>query len=269
MKFVTVATRSDGYFEYLKQSCVRHHIDIHVLGWGEEFQGWVWRLNLIRDYYNTLDPEDIVCFVDAYDVIILRDGTEIEKTFKNMNSRIVIAEDVNVNPIKEIIARFLYFGTCKNVRVNAGTYIGYVKDILWMLNSICILNDCDNDKKLDDQKMITDLCQHMPLRFTIDTDKDIFICTSYKSGMEMANISIDKQKVLYYEKTATPCILHGAGKASINDIISRLGYSINTKNESKNSEPYYQVLLGFISAMIIIVFGVCLYFITRYFPSIN
>jgi len=270
MKFVTVATHSDGYFDFLQQSCERHNIELNVLGWGMKFQGWVWRLNIIKDYYNALDPEEIVCFIDAYDVIILQDASEIEKTFKNMNARIVIAQDVNINPVKEIMARFVYFGTCNNVRVNAGTYIGYVKDVLWMMNSICIMNDCDNDTTLDDQKMITDLCKHMPLRFTIDTDKDIFICTSYKSYMELADISVDKQKVLYYKMTATPCILHGAGGAHINDIIKSLGYDIVIKdNKSNHSEPWYQLLLGMISAIIIIVLGICLYYIIPYFQPTN
>lgn len=265
MKFVTLATHSEGYFEYLQQSCKRHSIDLDIIGWGMEFQGWVWRLNLIKEYYQSLNPDDIVCFIDAYDVIILRNAAEIEKTFINMNARIVIAEDFNINPMKEIAARFIHFGTCNNVRVNAGTYIGYVRDVLWMVNAICAINDCESNTKLDDQKMITNLCKQIPIRFTIDTDKDIFLCTSYKSGMAMADISIDKQKVLYYKNTSMPCILHGAGKANIDDIIHALGYKIQqpTYSHEYNKEPFHQVMLGIICLIIIMIIGICTYYIVQ------
>lgn len=232
MRFVTVATHSGGYYEYLLESCKRHGIELDVLGWGMKFQGWVWRMDLIRSYYEGLHPEEIVCFIDAYDVIILKDAKEIEERFLETGARIIVAEDYNTDPLEEWKARMFLFGTCKNVRVNAGTYIGYAGDILWMLNTMCSLHDCKKNEGLDDQKMMTHLCNIVPYRFLIDTDKRIFLCICFKNGMRYADIDVDKQRMLTYKGIMDPCILHGAGKADLDEVIRKLGYDIQQKDES-------------------------------------
>ncbi len=265
MKFVTVATHSQGYFEYLLQSCKRNNIHLDILGWGMKFNGWVWRLNLIRNYFNSLDPEEIVCFIDAYDVIILQDISEIEKRFKALDSDIVIAEDFNIDPYREILARWFVFGICNDTRINAGTYIGYVKDIVWMMDTICELNDCDGNLKLDDQKMITDLCIQLPLRFHIDKQKDIFLCMCFKTPIHLAEIYVDNQKMLHYKKKYNPCILHGAGGPKLEQIIDLLGYNI----EYNYSEVYIytpellknQLVLAFIFTVVFISLGIILYYL--------
>jgi hypothetical protein len=227
MRFVTVATQSAGYFEYLTQSCKRNNIQLDVLGWGMKWSGWVWRIDLVRKYLESLCKNEIVCFIDAYDVIILQDSSVIEKRFLNAYTRIVVAQDFNTFFFKEAVARF-QFGTCKRVRINAGTYIGYVSDILWMINTMCSsnLNDCSKDRTLDDQKMMTQLCSLLPDRFKIDTSRSIFLCISYHGDMCKSGIIVNNQKKLLYKGVADPCILHGAGKANLDGVISSLGYDI-------------------------------------------
>ena len=233
MRFVTVATKSSGYYEYLLQSCKRHNVHIDVLGLGMKWGGWVWRMDLIRKYYESLEPDEIVCFIDAYDVIILQDSSVIEKRFLDTGARIVVAEDFNTEPVDEFIARMFMFGTCKNIRINAGTYIGYVSDILWMLNTMCHLHNCDKDVTLDDQKMMTQLCSLVPYRFHIDTDRHIFLCICYRDDMRLAGISVDNQRQLLYKNTMDPCILHGAGKANLDSVIAKLGYDIDVMMTSQ------------------------------------
>ena len=271
MKFVTVVTHSDGYFDFLIQSCQRHNVDLQVLGWGEKFGGWVWRLNMIRDYYKSLDPNEIVCFIDAYDVIILQDSEEIERRFLATKSRFVVAEDFNTDPYEESVARKILFGTCKQVRINAGTYMGYVKELLWMIDAMCEQNDCVNDDKLDDQKMMTQLCNSYPEKFKIDTARNIFLTLCYRNGMELADIRIDDEtEQLVYRDSAYPCILHGAGKANLDDIIKSLGYNITIKQTPTSvvQHIYFrQVIISGVYVAGFMIFFVIAWLLFRSFGS--
>lgn len=56
-------------------SCERHQLPLTVLGQGQRWQGFRWKLQLVRDALqvdvNQGRGDDLVAFVDAYDVIIL------------------------------------------------------------------------------------------------------------------------------------------------------------------------------------------------------
>jgi hypothetical protein len=251
MKFVTVATDSRWYFEYLIQSAHRHNIPLEILGWGEHFQGWVWRMKLLLSYFAKQKPDEIICFLDAYDVIFLQDATVIEKRFKEIGARVVVAEDYNVDPFMEFVARRYIFGTCKKVRVNAGTYIGYAGDILAMLTTMCEENSCLTRQDLDDQKMLTELCQKQPNRFHIDTQKRIFLCICFKTGMDDAGIDVVDKKLMY-KKKIDPCILHGAGNANMDEVILKLGYKLTESHQKQSINMFmYPVIIAVIILLIL------------------
>ena len=263
MKFITVATQSSWYFEYLIQSAQRHKIPLEILGWGEHFQGWVWRMKLLLNYYSQQDPNEIICFTDAYDVIYLQDAAVIEKRFKEIGARIVVAEDFNVDPFNEFIARRYIFGTCKKTRVNAGTYIGYAGDILWMLQTMCEENSCMTRQDLDDQKMLTELCQKQPKKFHIDTEKRIFLCICYKTGMDDAEIEVVDKKLIY-KKKIDPCILHGAGNANMDEVIIKLGYKL-TESHQKQSINIFMCPIIVVVVLLLIITGIVIRYIIHGF----
>lgn len=223
-------------------------------------------MDLIRKYYASLDPEEIVCFIDAYDVIILQDSDVIEKRFLDTGARIVVAQDYNVDPYDEFFARFFWFGTCNNIRVNAGTYIGYASDILWMLDTMCSLNGCTKDDKLDDQKMMTQVCSLVPYRFHIDSDRNIFLCICYRDDMRLAGITVDNQRQVLYKGMIDPCILHGAGKANLDSVIARLGYNINAKPTPPRvlwRMFFRKIVIIAIATLSILIVGLVLFYALR------
>jgi hypothetical protein len=158
MHIVTVATKSEGYFNYLVESCKRNGGKLEVLGWGQEWKGFMMKIYLFKDYLNNLDDDDIVCFVDGYDVIILQPVDKIETLFRNSGKKILFSQDSNADiiPFIEMFCKY-YFGTYKNYRLNAGTFIGYVKYFKKIFNNICNEYNC-NDKNLDDQIIFTKIC---------------------------------------------------------------------------------------------------------------
>ena len=74
----------------------------------------------------------------------------------------------------QIILGKIFFGECKNKQVNAGTYIGYVSDILEIIEKIYNLNP-KNDA--DDQILMTKYCQKNDKEIYIDSKKELFFNT--------------------------------------------------------------------------------------------
>lgn len=225
MKLVTVATHNEGYFDYLKQSCEKFNTDIDVLGYGEKWKGFGWRLNLIIDYLNDIENEnEVVCFIDAYDVILLRSLDEMENFFihfsNTYNINIIIGTDENQNTILKLLGGII-FGNCNGIRINAGTYIGYKKDLLEMLNSITIEKDSD-----DDQVLITEYFKKNHDKVYIDTTC-LFFLTIGRPLFDFdkhKNVSV-KDNIITYNGL-TPFIAHAPGNTNMNSLIEKLGYNL-------------------------------------------
>ena len=230
MHIVTVATESKYYFPYLKESCKRHGKELDVLGWGEKWQGFNWRYIKMIEYLKTKPANDIVCFMDGYDVLCVRDLNEMEEVFKTIQKRtkckIVVSEDISTKPIFNFFGK-LYFGKCRNMRLNAGLYMGYVKDLLYVIQTIYNLNP-KNDA--DDQALMTKYC-NMNYDIYIDKDKELFlsICDSLND--------IDKHfdhGVVY--QGSRPFFIHAQSYGYLDNTIIKMGYGeCNVKNELFNN----------------------------------
>jgi hypothetical protein len=226
MKLVTVATHSERYYPYLIESCKRYNAELIVLGWGKKWEGFTMRFNLVHEYLNNLDDNEIICFIDAYDVILLNPLSKLEQEFKKTNANIAIALDGSEKNIFIKWFTTYIFGSCKNININAGTYIGYVKDIKVMLNDICTTLNC-NDKNLDDQKILTEYCKHHEIY--IDQNRDMFLTYNFVT------------EKFPYDKLETSCILHAPGDYNIDDILIKLNYDV--KNINHQQVSYYLKLI--------------------------
>jgi len=253
MKFITVATKNEGYFPYLIESAKVNNCDLVVLGFGEKWQGFTWKFKLMIDYIKNLDPNEIICFIDAYDVIFLQPSYIIEERFKEItlnNNGIVISEDINVNLISSIL-----WTKCKNTYINSGTYMGYVNKILPLLENICKIYNCDN-KNSDDQLFIQNYCNNNPKLFNIDTNKFIFLVSIINKNLDVNNISFYNNE-LYYNKEVKPCILHAVFNSDIENILYNLGYNyipINKNNNYFLSRVFYTIKTRKIFTIIIFIF---------------
>ena len=235
MKLVTIATHSECYFPYLKKSCERYGNNLIVLGWGKKWTGYSFKLQLLQSFLKDLDDEEIVCFIDSFDVIMLRSLEDLENTFKNFSkdtgSRIIVGYDRAISKIVEIVGR-IYFGTSYGYTINSGTYIGYVKDIRNMVNTIY------SSPKLDDQKLLTNYCRDNPNKIYIDATSIFFLTINNPLGNFYDNnlMKIDEHKHLWY-RGVKPFFIHGNGNTNMNDIIVSLGYEMNIY-DIKNIEEY-------------------------------
>lgn len=232
MHIVTVATESKYYFPYLKESCRRHGKELDVLGWGEKWEGFNWKHIKMMEYLKSKPANDIVCFMDGYDVLCLRNLNDMEKVFKTIhkrtNCKMVVSEDISIQAVFHFFGK-LKFGTCQNVKLNAGLYIGYVKDILNIIEKIYNLNP-KNDA--DDQELMTKYC-NMNNDIYIDKDTELFLSIS-DSLKEIDNHIIYDNGIVY--KGNRPFFIHGPAYTYLDNLINKLGYGeCNIKNELFNN----------------------------------
>jgi hypothetical protein len=243
MKLVTVATESKGYFKWLVESCNRHKYDLKVLGYGQNWQGFAWRFKLVMDYLHDLPPDEVVCFIDAYDVIMLCDSEILEAKFKKIHEdtqcKIVIAKEIH-NTILIQMLSFWTFGSCKSQYINAGTYIGYTKDIIDVLSSAMSIN---NNSAADDQQILNDVCHTFPHNVIIDENNQLFLTfvTQY------SDVPLDKIK--YELQKHRPCIFHAPNNGYMVNLLKYLGYSVSLEDEQMllqdTRQGYYNRIIYF------------------------
>ena len=129
MKFYTVATNSQGYFKSLKESAKRNNINLTVLGFNQKWEGFIWKFKMMKDAIKNLPDDEIVIFMDAFDVIILSNEKEIHDKFVSYGVDMLIGGEKKPN---NIIHKFVYnqvfkdgkFKKCKfgSCFLNSGLY---------------------------------------------------------------------------------------------------------------------------------------------------
>lgn len=225
VRLITVATHTDGYFKWLEQSCKRNNTSLVVLGWGEKWKGYAWKFILMIKYLKTVPENEIICFIDAFDVLLLRPLNEIENYYNDIiklsNKKIIIACDHVKSEALKLMADYI-FDKCKDIAINTGTYIGQAKDLLQVLESI--MNNMD--ETLDDQKLLTEYCIVNPDIFYIDQDS-IFFLTIENPLQDILdeNMNISNNKLYYMG--SRPFFIHANGNGKLDNIIKLLNYNIN------------------------------------------
>jgi hypothetical protein len=245
LKIVTVATKSNYYLPYLKESVERHGSELIILGYGEEWSGFNLKYSLIIEYLKTLNRKDIVCFIDGYDVICCRNLNEITNIFLKIKEKhgckIIVGEDkMDMGNVMNQVARnfiYLFFGgMCKKKFLNSGTYIGYVEDILDITNNIYKLT---NSNTSDDQIQMKKYCREHPNDFYIDINSEMFL-TINKPYYDIDHlVKIDENNHLYY-KNSKPFFIHAPAGTFLDNILSKLGYTTDIQIREQIKNDFYK-----------------------------
>lgn len=108
---VTVATESKYYFPYLKMSCEKNGANLEVIGFGEKWQGFNWKLKKMAEYLKRIPAKDVVCYVDGYDVICVRPLEGLAEKYaeiqKKTGCKILVATEQNRQMWSYIASFFL------------------------------------------------------------------------------------------------------------------------------------------------------------------
>lgn len=234
LHFITVATKSSLYFPFLIESCAKNDINLKVLGWGGEYTSHMYKIYSIMHYIDALPDNDIVCYFDAYDVIVLKNKTDIYDKFVHIRDAtqrgFIVSHDIDNDNIVQTLVNFFMFPKCFDVRMNMGTFIAHVKDLKMVLGLLCSEFDGCTQKANDQEEFIR-LCRKNKELFqkwiTIDVTKEIFMVFG-GGGVTSVNV----QQYIQQDTKSQPCIAHCPGICDMFPLIEYLGYDVNKEDKA-------------------------------------
>lgn len=238
---VTVATENKYYFNYLKKTVELFGSELIVLGWNQKWKGFNWRFQLMKNFLNEINHDDVVCFIDGYDVVCTRNLNKLIDKFIEIqfreNCKIIIGHDKVISPLN-YLAQYLLFDKCKNKYLNAGSYIGYAKDLLFILNSIH--DNLSNDDERDDQILMTTYCNSNQAEFYIDINNEIFLVIGNSFNDIKQNITF-KNNELIYNLRDKPFFIHAPASTYLDYIIKNTysEYDDNNDIQKKIYNDFY------------------------------
>lgn len=199
----TIATHKTPELERLIDSFKKSNIPLVILGYGCKWQGFGNKLLWFKEHLEKYgDNNHIALFVDAYDVVCLASEQEIVKKFISFKKPIVFSGEKGCHPDPSLAKHFNHINSPFRYP-NSGTYIGYSKNILNMLQKIYV------KPYEDDQLFATKYIIKNPLVCAIDKRCQIFL-TLY--NVDKTELIVQKKiRVLVRKFKTSPCVIHGNG----------------------------------------------------------
>ncbi len=228
--FFTAAVRR--HFAALRESCRRHGIPFTVLGWGQTWRGFNWKFNLFRDWLRGRPADALVLFVDAYDVLVLRDAAAIHRCYDELTGgtgdRVLFGrENPTGDVLMDLVGR-LAFPVCESSIINTGVYVGPAGRILDVLAHV----DGHDDAR-DDQKLMNTACREnhefFRERVTLDAEgRFVFtaICQrklGYVTGQCGQHMTLDPTTLRAPTTNEMPCVLHAPAALDMDPYCRTLG----------------------------------------------
>jgi hypothetical protein len=175
--YICIATENKLYLPYLKQLIP----NLTILGMDMKWKGYMMKPRLVNEYLKTLHKNDIVCVIDAYDVLPTKNIVNLEKKFinfckKNPNVKMIVGSEAHYNFINKKLSNII-FTEYEGCTINAGQLIGYVENIKYYYNYILSLPRAYfKDNYNDDQIILTKyaLSLNNKNEVYIDANKEFF-----------------------------------------------------------------------------------------------
>jgi hypothetical protein len=174
---VTYATHNFGNFNNLINNI--YGINIKVLGWDTNWNGFMDKLSEMYEFISKLSDDDIIIFLDGFDVWINANLEKAINIFKSKNYQVLFSKELVWKPkvLGKYIHKKLFPSTCcNNTVINTGLYMGYAKYLKLILEKAL-----QTDEK-DDQRIINKICCEFDF-IQIDTNNEIFENVKYERNI--------------------------------------------------------------------------------------
>jgi len=234
---ITVATEIKFYMKYLIQSVKNNGAELIILGLGEKWQGYNWRNKLVLDFISKLNNEDIICFVDGYDVICLRNLNNLIQEFNKIKLRekckIIVGYENRLNFMNDIGSIIFFNG----YYLNAGTYISNVQDLKEIISSILKNNFLNNT---DDQVLLNNYSNTHPYDVYLDSKAELFLSiVDSRQQIDVSGIFIGNE-IIY--KNQKPFFIHGPANTCMDTLIVKMNLDKNCNIcEEVSKFDYYKI----------------------------
>lgn len=227
MKVVTYATDVTDGVQLFLASCARYGIEPTVLGSGQPFTGHGMKIVLLRAYLNGIDATETVLYTDAYDVLFLRDPSDLEDTFRSFDRPVVFSTEGYFKFI-DFSKAWYWLNYPKGRKpfaigryLNAGCFIGKAGPLLRVFEQLPVEETTECDQTVLSKHFIAH-----PEDLTLDYGQRIFATTSAREGFEIGDFSIADDRLRQNLTGTYPYVLHFPGRNRVGlDLVSRqLGY---------------------------------------------
>ena len=153
--YVCIATENKFYLPYLKQLIP----NLIILGMNMEWEGYIMKPKLVNKYLKKLHNNDIVCIIDAYDILPTKNIVNLEKKFidfckNNPQVKMIVGSEKHDNNIIKKKLSKIIFKEYEGYIINAGQMIGYVKNIKHYYEYILSLPKTYLEKNHNDDQII-------------------------------------------------------------------------------------------------------------------
>jgi len=264
MKIITYATHRAGYIDALEESAQRNGFELVILGKNKSWEGFTQKINDMDDYLSTLEatPDEIVCFVDGFDCIVLGTSQEMLEKYRAMQTdKVVFGSEGRRNPLSVYM-----FGEVKEEdkhhefrALNSGCYIGPVHKIRELLKNICAYESCQNSS--NDQEITNSYylkcvdCLKLDHEATLFYNHELTISNIYyfnpfkfnfTVGLDNPNYEFTREgkhsRLIVKKTRQTPVIFHAVGNTNIDAIVDYLELPPGRHEEKKYFDYSIKVL---------------------------
>lgn len=210
---LTVATDSSK-LNYIKKSS-----EIYDLYYNNIGQGVIWnggdmsgsgggqKINLVKDQLQYYNDNDIILFVDGYDVFFTAQIDEIIDRFLGFNCNILFSAELNCWPNVSLAPMFNFNTETRYKYLNSGCYIGYVKDLKRLMQDN--ITDSEDDQ-LYFQKKYLDNKLDPVIGYKIELDVENYIFQCLAGAANVVGV-LPEGNLVNFETNCCPCIVHGNG----------------------------------------------------------
>jgi hypothetical protein len=230
---VTAANKSGGYYEILKESCIRNGCKLTTLGFGEKWTGFMFKYKQLQKFLKSVNSDDIVAFIDGFDVVMNEHIDIFIQKYKKFNKSIVLSVIYNSDTLKFIEKRM--FGTVKyngsDYFICSGLYAGRVSDLIYMFDLMNIESDKNNDDQLLLTKFIINNPEFVNEKIALDTQMELFTNATHPTCIDLIlkksdtlTISCNDGYILNNLGNRS-VFIHGSGKADLKPYLKQIGYT--------------------------------------------
>ena len=221
IKYVCVATEMKLYLPMLKELIP----DLVILGLNTKWEGFITKYKLLNAYLSRpeIKDKDIVCFIDAYDVLPTKHLSSLRKKYRhfkkaNPKVKIIVGYDKVDNVFHEYLCRVI-FGTIDAARLNSGQFIGRAKDIREIVNHILTTTTHFQTDQIELTKYANQFKEHV----YIDEEQDFF----YVKSRPMQQVTLPQSLV--------PAFIHANGNGFLDEFLkSEHGLQLTMKERYQN-----------------------------------
>lgn len=290
----TCATHECGYLKSLSESCSKQDYEFHIFGFGMEWKGFMWGVQMVLDGLNSLglQEDDLVLVVDGFDCLMCMNSSSLHEIYLQFciqegKDIVVIGKEhpkeessfLHKLTVRKISQR-LYdggFGTDSDT-LNTGSVLGSWKVMSSFIDSLIQFSKW---KEIDDDQVCVNryFLQEKPdVPLKVDEDS-IFFCYCERNMIFLIifflwnrnklkhvsnTISFNKDgKLIRVKKDVQVAVLHGIWNTDMDWVCKEMGLS--HRKESSYLKPFSQIHLRKTSDLFVKAFHLLATSATFYF----